>query len=449
MISILQLLICGILFVGYFALRPRNKNVGLFLIDAYLLGVSIYVIGSTYSEIFLDNSDSDSVANIARFALMSAIGGAIAFLCVSRNRFPKSAFHERLLLIRPGRLERACVAGGMLLCGVVMVAFILSVFRNDTIGALLSIASITGDNTLTAARKAITSGSEGYFAPGYVKQFRDILPPILLSAFILQKGLQKWMSRDKCIFFSFMLITLSANLIAGQRGVIFILFGIVAITKFFCIKSGRVLGNDADQGYLLVVLPILILFVLFGSMSLLLGRVQNESGLSFIVLFDVVENIVERIFLASVLENTNAFYIWSTDLGRGGAYWFEEIGKVLPGNQGQSLSNDLAQANGASSAGNSPLGLPADLWFTWGWAGLFFLPAMYAFGVGAIDLLLHRVNGPLGFGTRTYFMIILPFMFSPYGFLLYGGAVVVIIIIGVSFLRKGKVIKNVSFRHTM
>ena len=42
-------------------------------------------------------------------------------------------------------------------------------------------------------------------------------------------------------------------------------------------------------------------------------------------------------------------------------------------------------------------------------------------------------------------MIVLPFIFSPYGFLLYGGAVVVMIITGVAFLRKGKVIKNASF----
>jgi len=413
--------------------------------DAYLLGISIYVTGSTYSELFLNYSDSGSVADIARVSLMSAIAGAIIFLCVFQNRYPKSVIYQRLLLVNPGRLERAFVVGGMLLCGSVMVVFILSVFRNDSIGALLSIASITGDNSLTAARKMITSGSEGYFAPGYIKQFRDILPAILLSAFMLQKGLQKWKSSEKLIFFSFMLIALSANLVAGQRGVLFILFVTLAISKFFCIKSGRALGINSDQGYGLVVLPILILFFIFGAMSLLLGRVQNESGSNFIVLYDVVANMVERIFLASVVENTNAFYMWDTDLGRGGAYWLEELGKVLPGSQGQGLSNYLAQANGASSEGNSPLGLPADLWFTWGWLGLIFFPAVYALGVGVIDLLLHRFNGPLAFGSRIYFMIILPFIFSPYGFVLYGGVVVVILVIGVGVLRKGKLLRNVAF----
>lgn len=445
MISIMQLSICAILFLGYFAVRPRNKNVGLFLIDTYLLGISIYVVGSTYAELFLDYPNSNSVANIARYTLMSAIGGALIFLCVARNRFPKNVLYQRLFLFSPGRLERACVVGGMLLCSFVMVAFILSVLRNDTIGPLLSIVSISGNNTLTTARKMITSGSEGYFAPGYVKQFRDILPPILVSAFMLYRGMKKWMLSEKCIFLSFVFITLSAQLVSGQRGSIFIFFVVLAVTKLFCIRGGRVVGNEPDQGYFLVVLPILILFVIFGVMSLFLGRVGNQSSLSLVVLFDIVENIFKRIVLASVVENINAFYIWNTDLGRGGAYWLEEIGKVLPGNQGQSLSNELAQANGSSAAGNSPLGLPADLWFTWGWIGLVLFPAIYAFGVGVIDILLHRFNGPLAFGARTYFMIVLPFIFSPYGFLLYGGAVVVMIITGVAFLRKGKVIKNASF----
>jgi len=257
--------------------------------------------------------------------------------------------------------------------------------------------------------------------------------------------MKKWMLSEKCIFLSFVFITLSAQLVSGQRGSIFIFFVVLAVTKLFCIRGGRVVGNEPDQGYFLVVLPILILFVIFGVMSLFLGRVGNQSSLSLVVLFDIVENIFKRIVLASVVENINAFYIWNTDLGRGGAYWLEEIGKVLPGNQGQSLSNELAQANGSSAAGNSPLGLPADLWFTWGWIGLVLFPAIYAFGVGVIDILLHRFNGPLAFGARTYFMIVLPFIFSPYGFLLYGGAVVVMIITGVAFLRKGKVIKNASF----
>ena len=137
----------------------------------------------------------------------------------------------------------------MALCALVMLVFVVMVFRNDTVATLLSIASITGDGTLTAARKMITNGSEGYFAPGYIKQFRDILPPILLSAFMLQIGLRKWTKGEKVIYFSFFILTLFADLVSGQRSVIFILFLTISITNFFIIRSSRFSFPKRPQQY--------------------------------------------------------------------------------------------------------------------------------------------------------------------------------------------------------
>lgn len=440
MIALLQVTICFLLFGIYLFLRPKSRYIGFFLIDSYLLGVFIYAIGSTYVEFYLDYSASYLVANIARTALMTALLGAILFLSLTRHLYPKSNFSERLNFLRPGNKERECIILGMALCALVMLLFVVMVFRNDTVGALLSIASITGDGTLTAARKMITNGTEGYFAPGYIKQFRDILPPILLSAFMLQIGLRMWTRGERTVFFSFFALTCFADLVSGQRGVLFILFLTVSITKFFIIRSGRFSFPKRPQRYSHVIIPILVLIVVFGGMSVLLGRVQNDAEFGFSTLGYVFTNLFDRILLATVMENTNAFSVWSTEIGRGGAYWLEEIGKVLPGNQGQSLSNELARANGGSVEGNSPLGLPADLWFTWGWAGILVVPALYAISVGIIDIGLHKLRGPLTIAARIYLMILLPFIVSPYGFILYGGIVVLVLMLGVSILRKRRVL---------
>tara|TARA_B100001094_G_C18143741_1_gene779423 strand:+ start:115 stop:1425 length:1311 start_codon:yes stop_codon:yes gene_type:complete len=436
MIAFLQITICFLLFGIYLFLRPKNRYVGFFLIDSYLLGVFIYAIGSTYVEFFLDYPASHFVAEIARTALMTAIIGAILFLSLMRSFFPKSNFSERLNFLRAGNKERACILLGMALCALVMLVFVVMVFRNDTVATLLSIASITGDGTLTAARKMITNGSEGYFAPGYIKQFRDILPPILLSAFMLQIGLRKWTKGEKVIYFSFFILTLFADLVSGQRSVIFILFLTISITNFFIIRSSRFSFPKRPQQYSHVFVPIFVLIVLFGGMSILLGRMESDAEFGFSTLGYVFTNLFDRIFLAAVIENINAFSVWSSEIGRGGMYWVEEIGRVLPGNQGQGLSNELANANGGSAEGNSPLGLPADLWFTWGWSGILVVPALYAMFVGIIDIGLHKLRGPLTIGARIYLMILLPFIPSPYGFILYGGVLVLVLMSGVFLLRK-------------
>lgn len=38
--------------------------------------------------------------------------------------------------------------------------------------------------------------------------------------------------------------------------------------------------------------------------------------------------------------------------------------------------------------GNSPLGLPCDMWFAWGWVGVTVIPFTYTLLVGFLDMLL-------------------------------------------------------------
>jgi len=101
----------------------------------------------------------------------------------------------------------------------------------------------------------------------------------------------------------------------------------------------------------------------------------------------------------------------------------------------ESLSNILHSATGGSIHGNSPLGLPADVWLAWGWAGLILIPFLYAFAIGLLDMLLLANRSAIFFAVKIYLFVILPICYSPYLFILYGGAVALILITFSEILR--------------
>ena len=66
------------------------------------------------------------------------------------------------------------------------------------------------------------------------------------------------------------------------------------------------------------------------------------------------------------------------------------------------------------------------------------MPVLYAMS-GIIDVGLHKLRGPLIIGARIYLLILLPVIISPYGFILYGGVLVLVLMSGVFLLRQRKI----------
>ena len=176
-----------------------------------------------------------------------------------------------------------------------------------------------------------------------------------------------------------------------------------------------------------------VLALIYGGLTVLLGRTEEGGGV-FGAVLQIATNLLDRIFVAPPHENTLTYGVWHTLGPTWGGSWQADIGGILPGG-GESFSNLLHSATGGSLQGNSPLGLPADVWFAWGWAGCIVVPLLYAFGIGWLDMVLLTERSPIFFGTRCYLFVTLPICYSPFLFILYGGAVAGILIVSVKLIR--------------
>jgi hypothetical protein len=170
---------------------------------------------------------------------------------------------------------------------------------------------------------------------------------------------------------------------------------------------------------------IVLLFVAYGLLTVLLGRANPDLSLAGMIA-NIFVNLIDRIVLAAPRENLLTFEIWQSLGPTYGESWLADLGGILPGVR-ESLSNILHSATGGSLQGNSPLGLAADVWLAWGWAGVVLIPFFYAFAVGLLDMLLLSNRSAIFFALKIYLFVVLPICYSPYLFVLYGGAAALIL----------------------
>ncbi len=291
------------------------------------------------------------------------------------------------------------------------------------------------------ARKAITNSTEGYFAPGYVKQFRDIFAPILFSA-IMVIATRKPLTGKRIAFI--LLVGLSvfvAMLLTGIRSSLF-LFCVTLFIAFRLAQGGhtgrgrkfaRVSKSGRNKALIFGVLALL----LYGFSTVLLGRVDAAAS-PFELVFSVVSNLFDRVVLTVPRENILSYELWSNLQASNGEYWLTDLRGALPGYQGITLSNLIHSYLGGSIEGNSVLGMPADIWVNWGWGGLIVFPILYAFFLNYFDCQLARMRSPLAFGIKATLALGLVQIYSPFGFLLYGGAAALIVFAGAKLLEKRK-----------
>lgn len=426
----LWMLACAALLLTaiYWRVRPGWRITGPFLPDACLLGVLIYAAGITWLIAFEPAPHQQQVAAMAWMALASTAAGATIF-CLTAARRQRGTFSEYVAAARSGRLERAVIGAGLIASIAACVVFVSLVLRTDAIAALLGIGSLATDVDLLRARVLISSGSEVWLAPGYFKQFRDILLPVLLAAMVIHD--RRCLSR--AWFWVAAIAGLGAVLISGQRLVVVVFLATLAMAAHYATASGRRAPTPRQRSRAPWIAAGAVALG-YGALTFLLGRVRDVAeggGLTSAIL----RNLLDRVFLAAPRENALTYPVWSETGPSLGLSWLRDLAGMLPGAD-QALSNVLHMASGGSALGNSPLGLAPDVWLAWGWPGLLIVPGLIAILAGLLDFACRMRRSPVLIGLQLYLFLVLPVCYSPFMFLLYGGVVAALLLVLIFAVRR-------------
>jgi hypothetical protein len=251
-----------------------------------------------------------------------------------------------------------------------------------------------------------------YLAPGYVKQFRDIL--LLGSLLFLSSNSPRVPVASLASLLS---VGFVAAVLSGERAVLMVFFfalgAMVILRPHRSAQSRRFIGLSAAA----------VIVAAFVAATYLLGRTTVDA--TFVeIIGESISGLIDRVVLTVPRENAEGYGFWSAIAPTWGASWFEDLLGILPGVQ-SSLGNEIHAFLGGSPLGNSALGLSSDLYLNWGLIGVALLPAAMAVALARFDeFLLDGASGLL----RAVRIVILPLTFawySPFLFLLNGGAVLV------------------------
>src|SRR5260221_91711 len=195
--------------------RPVWQQIGPSLLDSFVIGLSLFAVGSIL--VWVEGlADSETVMRIGVSTALSGILGASLWGFVFAPRIAGLNFFADAKRLVADPVEHFAISAGFVVSSLVSVILLIAVFSHDHVRSLLLGALLQGSGTLNEARIIVSSGAEGYFAPGYVKQFRDIIVPILCVAAILCDGTY----RRRGLLYAALLIALAATLVSGQRLVI-------------------------------------------------------------------------------------------------------------------------------------------------------------------------------------------------------------------------------------
>lgn len=417
-----------LLVITYVYLRFKVRPKGWFLPDAYIVGIGMYTIGATTVTYGHDVVAGKDVVLMAYTTLSSALIGCIAFIALFGSSYKNISLDLRFKTLGYGRIEKFGVFIGLLSCVLVCFLFMYTISRNEVVINLLSFGSDAGGGLL-AARKAMTSGSDGYFAPGFVKQFRDILGPIFLIALMLIDTNRPAAAKHRRIFYGVLSIIIVSMILSGIRSILVVLLLSLFVARSFIIKR-----SDEKKRKSTMIYFVLFILTCYGALTFFLGRAKEE-GSVFEIVLGIIPNLFERVFIAAPEANILTYSFWGVVGPTNGLSWVEELASVMPGMKEFGWSNQLHSLTGGSEQGNAPLGMPADLWFAWGWKGILIGPLFYSIFLGFFDMLLMSKRSVVLISIKIYMMVSLLKIYSPFGFVLYGGAASVILMMLVLLIK--------------
>ncbi len=261
-------LICGCLaaVVLFGFARPRLRHIGPSLLDSFVIGLCLFGVGSILVWVE-DLPDSEAVMRIGVSAALSGILGASLWSYLFAPRVVGLNFFADAKQFCADPNDHFTISAGFVFSTLVSLILLVAVLSHPHVRSLL-LDALHGAGTLNEARLIVSSGTEGYFAPGYVKQFRDIIVPILCVAAILCDGTY----RRRGLFYSALLVALGATFISGQR--------LVIVQYILCLGTAILIDRFSSRprfaSLAVVVALMLVLIGAVGVMSKMLGRLDVE-----------------------------------------------------------------------------------------------------------------------------------------------------------------------------
>jgi len=389
---------------------------------AILLTSTSYIVGATVVQLreLSDMAILICTVSIGLFALY-----LVAHFSISR------ALRLQLLpqnLVSSASRKSALPAGlAWTLFALSLVSAVIIVFVTgaDRLLSALYQFIVLGDvdSSVLELRLGLATGEEKWVAPGYTKQVRDIMLPLgtFLVLFTLPRKRMAFIVTALLIIPTVALLMIST----GERApVIFFLVG-GAYSAMRCAEWG--FQSRRAVTALLIAMALIVLSTFYALTTSFTSREYGDTSTAIILLDRVVTRMPE--------ENVIGAPVWSSGAPFPGAGWLLEIASVLPGTQA-TLSNLIHEHIGGGDRGNSALGMWVDVYYNFGWL----LGVPVALLLGVVSALFNHWVNMLRSESRTaeicglWLSVCMLFVFSPFGFLLYGPFVLSAFLLFVSFL---------------
>lgn len=398
----------------YVFVRHRTREDSWRLFEALLAWQTLYFIGAA-SQLVLSPGDATG-----RFVSMVAT----AYLALTTTAIILRS-SVRLAPAAPPPLEgreSALVWSAAGIAALVCLVFIVAILRNEQLLLILA-GVVTGDAQFLDFRTTMYSGAAVYLAPGYVKQFRDVLLPAGLIAVIGFQLRPFWPG-----VVALALLGFGAALLSGERFALMIY--VLTIGVAFAIRpSTRAIALRAG-----VPVFALALFGAFVGFTVLLGRAEQDASF-FSLIADAGIALFDRLVLTLPRENAGGFAVWSPLAPSWGANWTSAIAGILPGSQ-TGLDQELHEVLGGSALGTSPLGLAPDAFLAWGILGLAIWPPLFCLLLDGADRLLVRAGRASGQALRVALVPLSFGWYSPFLFILNGGVVLIAVAVALRVLDR-------------
>ncbi len=385
----------------YLILRLRN-NFRFSLVDSFYLGQIIYFIGAVLASIYI-SPYLDYRSNLLWLSSSTLIFSTIFFLIgeVKSN----NVLYDRKKVL--SNFKILVITFSVIIFNISFVATVYNSFFSNG----FNISSIVNDGTLMYARKTISSGDSGYYAPGLIKLIRDILAPTLIFYILV------FYKEVKKIPISLLIIsTIIAILAGGRRNPL--------LALFFAIYVGiKMRRKNKPMNFLELGVYLIIFIGIMGFMNILLGRGLDSIGLSFLETnLNVLYQIFYRIFIEVPNSNIIAYnFVLNQDF-KLGEYWFNGIMTLLPGTQ-IAFSNELHSFLGGSYQGNAVLGFPLSSYINFGFLGVSIIPLIILWCFNLIDRMCSKINRPFLWSIRMIMFVYIPLSYDPQIFLISGGLI--------------------------
>lgn len=396
-LSVLILIFLSVLYLKISSIKKAISyiDVAWFGVFGYLFGLIIYGISSNKSQ--------------DEYYLFLLTISLLSFLSMTLNSVLMSPLTSRIEIV--DELDISATLLNIIIIGIVLFNIGFCYIVITSLLPLVLGSFIDGQGTvLLSLRKAIASGEFGYFAPGLVRQIRDILGPALV-AYIITKGDIK---NRKIKLLLVIATTLIAMLVSGQRSPILVLALVIAFSY---------IGKQEVISKKFLISISFIALILIQGLNFMLGRAND---LSFFSLVSPVVGIIERIFVVVPKENYLVMPFVSEIPVESFQLWLDDLKIILPINTGQSFSNILHSKLGGSTQGNSVLGLPLDNYLNAGIAGVLVIPFLYVLFLFSFEYIVKKINVTIINKISLVILVNIPFTYSPYYFLLNGALWIIV-----------------------